>query len=131
MSKQTAAKKARRKKRQSARDASWLPEDVHTDVQGIARIADEIVPRGWVFDSEYSTDEFISWYYPPSGIEAAEDDPREPVTRIWVSDPEQPQLVFVGTDADGAIYSLTVEQLLASLERIEAYRVGDEQPQFG
>jgi hypothetical protein len=131
MSKQSAAKKARRKKRLSTRNDSWLPDEVHAEVQGIARIADEIVPRGWVYDDEYSTDDFITWYYPESGIELADDDVREPVTRIWVSDPQAPQLVLVGTAEDGAIYNLDLEQLSAGLDAIEAYRVGDEPPQLG
>lgn len=130
MSKQSAAKKARRKKRLSTRNESWLPDEVHAEVQGIARIADEIVPRGWVYDDEYSTDDFITWYYPDSGIELADDDVREPVTRIWVSDPQAPQLVLVGTAEDGAIYSLDVEQLSSGLDAIEGYRVGDPPLEF-
>lgn len=130
MSKQSDAKKARRKKRQTAGNGSWLPDDVHAEVQGIARIADEIVPRGWEYDAEYSTDDFITWYYPPSGIEMDDDDVREPVTRIWVSDPQRVQLVLVGTADDGQIYNLDVDQLSAGLEAIEAYRVGDAAPQL-
>jgi hypothetical protein len=125
MSKQSAAKKARRKKRLSTRDDSWLPGDVHAEVQGIARIADEIVPRGWVYDDEYSTDDFITWYYPASGIELDDDDVRESVTRIWVADPQHPQLVLVGTAEDGTIYNLDIDRLSAGLDAIEAYRVGD------
>lgn len=125
MSKQNAAKKARRKKRLTTRNDSWLPAEVHAEVQGIAQIADQIVPRGWVYDDEYSTDDFITWYYPASGIELDDDDVREPVTRIWVSDPQRPQLVLVGTAEDGAIYSLDVEQLSTGLDAIEAFRVGD------
>lgn len=128
MSKQSDAKKARRKKRQSTRDVGWLPDDVHAEVQGIARIADEIVPRGWVYDDEYSSDDFITWYYPPSGVELDDDDVREPVTRIWVSDPERPQLVFVGTSEEGVIHSLDVDQLLAELDTVEGFRVGDPVP---
>lgn len=130
MSKQTAAKKARRKKRQTTRNANWLPDEVHAEVEAVGRIAGEILPRGWVFDSEYSNDEYLIWYYPPSGFESTEDDPRELVTRIWVADPDQPQLILVGTEEDGAIYSFTLEQLMANLDVIEAYRVGDPTPQF-
>ena len=131
MSKQSDAKKARRKKRQSSRDAGWLPDEVHAEVQSIARIADEIVPRGWVYDDEYSTDEFITWFFPPSGVELEDDDPSEPVTRIWVSDPLRPQLVLVGTAEEGVIYSLDIDQLLTNLDVVEAYRVGDAVPEFG
>ncbi|MEZ0051105.1 hypothetical protein ABIA30_002103 [Mycobacterium sp. MAA66] len=128
MSRQSDAKKARRKKRQTVRNVSWLPEDVHAEVQGIARIADEIVPRGWEYDSEYSNDDFITWYYPPSGIELDDDDGREPVTRIWVSDPQKVQLVLVGTADEGHIYNVDVDQLSAGLDAIEAYRIGDAIP---
>jgi len=128
VSKQSDAKKARRKKRQSTRNDGWLPDDMHAEVQAIARIADEIVPRGWQYDDEYSTDDFITWYYAPSGIDLDEDDVREPVTRIWVSDPLRPQLVLVGTSEDGVIYSLDADQLLEHLDIIEGYRVGDELP---
>ena len=130
MSKQSDAKKARRKKRQSTRNEGWLPGELHAEVQAIARIADEIVPRGWQYDDEYSTDDFITWYYAPSGVDLDEDDAREPVTRIWVSDPLQPQLVLVGTAEDGAIYSMETDRLLAHLDVIEGYRVGDPAPEF-
>ncbi|MDH6243852.1 hypothetical protein [Mycobacterium sp. OTB74] len=130
MSKQTAAKKARRKKRQSARNVRWLPDELQAEVVGIARITEEIAPRGWEYDDEFSGDEFITWYFPPSGVELAEDDVREPVTRIWVSDPEQAQLVLVGTGEDGFVHGLTVDQLFANLDAIEAYRVGDTPPEF-
>ena len=52
------------------------------------------------------------------------------MTRIWVSDPDHPQLILVGTEEDGEIYSFTVEQLMANLDVIEAYRVGEPVPQF-
>ena len=45
MSKQTAAKKARRKKRQTTRNANWLPDEVHAEVEAVGRIAGEILPR--------------------------------------------------------------------------------------
>jgi hypothetical protein len=130
MSKQTAAKKARRKKRQSARNVRWLPDELQAEALGIARIAEEIGPRGWEYDDEFSGDEFITWYFPPSGVELAEDDVCEPVTRIWVSDPEQAQLVLVGTGEDGFVHGLTVDQLFANLDAIEAYRIGDTPPEF-
>ncbi|TXH22596.1 MAG: hypothetical protein E6R06_16805, partial [Mycobacterium sp.] len=62
MSKQTAAKKARRKKRQTTRNANWLPDEVHAEVEAVGRLAGEILPRGWVFDSDYSNDEYLIWY---------------------------------------------------------------------
>jgi hypothetical protein len=123
MSRSSAAKKARRRKRVGARNESWLPADVHADVKGVARIANEIIPRGWEFDRDFSTDEFVTWYYPPSGVEGvAADGPEEAVTRIWLTDPEQPHVILVGSTEDSAEMALTVDELFARLGEIEAYR---------
>jgi hypothetical protein len=123
MSRSSAAKKARRRKRVGARNESWLPADVHADVKGVARIANEIIPRGWEFDRDFSTDEFVTWYYPPSGVEGVEaDGPEESVTRIWLTDPEQPHVILVGSTEDTAEVALTVDELFARLGEIEAYR---------
>jgi hypothetical protein len=131
VSRSSAAKKARRKKRQVARNDRWLPDDVHADVEGVARIANEIVPRGWEFDSEFSAEDFITWFYPPSGVEV-DDESVEPVTRIWLSDPEQPHVILVGSgESDGVDYQFTVEELFARLDEIEAHRLGDPLPEVG
>lgn len=132
MSKTTAAKKARRKRRQSARNDRWLPEDMQATIEGVEFIAKQINSRGWEFDREFSTDQFITWYYPPSGVEDA-DESAEPVTRIWVTDPARPHVLLVGTtpESEHVEYVFTVEQLLAHLDTIEAYRLGDPQPALG
>jgi hypothetical protein len=123
MSRSSAAKKARRKKRVGARNEAWLPDEVQADVKGVARIADEIIPRGWEFDREYSTEEFVTWYYPPSGSDV-DDETAEAVTRIWLRDPEEPHVILVGaTETDGDT-TLTVEDLFARLPEIEAHRPG-------
>jgi hypothetical protein len=122
MSRSSAAKKARRKRRLSARDEAWLPPEVHADVKGIARIADAIIPRGWEFDRELSTEQFVTWFYPPSGIEA-DDESTEVVTRIWLNDPDEPHVILVGSTEDDDDVALTVEALFARLGEIEAYRV--------
>jgi hypothetical protein len=128
MSRSSAAKKARRKKRQVARNDRWLPAEVHADVEGVARIANEIVPRGWEFDREYSSESFITWFYPPSGVEV-DDESVEPVTRIWLSDPEEPHVILVGSGQDdGVDYQFTVEELFARLDEIEGHRLGDPPP---
>ena len=116
----------------SARNDNWLPADVQATVAGVKRIATQINSRGWEFDSEFSTDTFITWYYPPSGADVA-DDAIEPVTRIWVTDPAEPHVLLVGTgpDSEHVEYSLTVEQLFAQLGTIESYRLGDPQPTLG
>jgi hypothetical protein len=130
VSKSTAAKKARRKRRITARNDRWLPDDVQADVEGVARIANQIVGRGWEFDGEFSTESFISWYYPPSGAEL-EDESVEPVTRIWITDPAEPHVILVGSSEAGRDYTFSVDGLVARLDVIEAYRFGDPEPTFG
>lgn len=130
MSKASAAKKARRKRRLTARNDRWLSDDVHADIEAVAHIANQIIPRGWEFDRDFSREDFITWYYPPSAIEVDDDDETtEAVTRIWVSDPQEPHVILVG--ADGGDTVLTVEQLFQRLETIESYRAGDPQPELG
>jgi hypothetical protein len=129
VSRASAAKKARRKRRQVARNDRWLPPEVHADVEGVALIANEIIARGWEFDREFSTENFITWFYPPSGVEL-DDEATEPVTRIWLSDPEEPHVILVGSgEADGVDYQFTVEELFDRLDEIEAYRIGDPMPE--
>ncbi|WP_319455655.1 MULTISPECIES: hypothetical protein [unclassified Mycobacterium] len=127
MSKASAAKKARRKRRLVARNERWLPPDVHADIEGVAQIANQIIPRGWEFDRDFSTEDYLTWYYPPSAIEVDDDDETtEAVTRIWVSDPEEPHVILVGAGGGDAV--LTVEKLFERLELIEAYRAGEAEP---
>jgi hypothetical protein len=121
VSRSSAAKRARRKRRLTARNDSWLPDEVHADVRGVARIANEIIPRGWEFDREVSTDDFVSWYYPPSGVEW-DDESIEPVTRIWLTDPQQPHVLLVGGAEGDPDVALTAEELFARLDEIEAHR---------
>jgi hypothetical protein len=124
VSKSNTGKKARRKKRIASRNDRWLSEKAHAEVEGVARIANVIIPRGWVFDVESSTGDVISWYYPPSGIES-DDDAVEPVSRIWLSDPTEPHVLLVGSsEGDGAQYTFGVDELFARLDAIEAYRAG-------
>ena len=131
MSQSSSAKKARRKKRLATRNDSWLPDEVHADVRGVARIANEIIPRGWEFDREFSTEEFVTWYYPPSGVEL-DDESVEPVTRIWLTDPQEPNVILVGSvEGDGVKHQFSVEELFTRLDAVEAYRMGDPLPSFG
>jgi hypothetical protein len=131
VSRSSAPKQARRKRRQVARNDRWLPADVHADVEMVALIANEIVPRGWEFDHDFSTGEFLTWFYPPSAAEV-DDESTEPVTRIWLSDPNQPHVILVGSgEADGVDYQFTVEELFGHLDEIEGYRIGDPLPEVG
>jgi hypothetical protein len=130
VSKSTAAKKARRKRRIAARNDRWLPPDVQADVEGVAHIANQIVGRGWEFDQEFSNENFITWYYPASAAEF-DDEAVEPVTRIWVTDPAQPHVILVGSsDVAQGDYVFDVDGLFARLDTIEGYRAGDPRPIF-
>jgi hypothetical protein len=114
----------------AARNDRWLPDDVQADVEGVALIANQIVGRGWEFDGEFSTENFITWYYPPSGAEF-EYESVEPVTRIWATDPAEPHVILVGsTDVAQGDFTFSVDELMARLDVIEAYRSGDPQPNF-
>ena len=124
MSRASAAKKARRKKRAVARNDRWLPDEMHAEIKGVARIANEIIPRGWEFDHDFSTDDFVTWYYPPSAVEDDEDESVEPVTRIWLTDPDEPHVILVGSGGDDGDMALTVDDLFARLDEFEAHRAG-------
>jgi hypothetical protein len=133
VSKSSAAKKARRKKRLTTRNDRWLPPDVHADLTGVAELDEMLVGRGWEFDEEFSSDEFLSWFYPPSGIDVpsgTDDESIEPVTRVWLTDPAQPHVILVGTsEADGVDYQFAVGDLEDSLDEVEAFRAGDPLPE--
>ena len=126
MSRACAAKKARRKKRAVARNDRWLPDEMHAEIKGVARIANEIVPRGWEFDHDFSTDDFVTWYYPPSAVDESADgnvdESIEPVTRIWLTDPDEPHVILVGSGEDDGDLALTVDELFARLDEFEGHR---------
>ena len=143
MSRNSDAKKARRKKRQGSRDVRWLPHDVagaldDVDVelaQAVETFDQWLTSRGWTFDAEFSTETLISWFHEPSAAAVA-DDGYEPVTRIWITAagedddfPERVNAVLVGTgDDDGKVYTVEPEVLLAHIDSIETYRPGDVIP---
>ena len=144
MSRNSNAKKARRKKRQVSRDARWLPGDVlgtldDVDVelaQAVETFDEWLTSRGWTFDAEFSTEALISWFYEPSAAAVVDDD-HEPVTRIWITAsgadddfPDGVTAILVGTagENEGALYTVEPEVLLAHIEAIETYRPGDAVP---
>lgn len=147
MSRNSDAKKARRKKRQATRDVRWMPDevkDVLDDVdvelaQAVETFDEWLTTRGWTFDAEFSTDTLISWFYEPSAAAVA-DEGYEPVTRIWITAsgedddfPEGVKAVLVGTggEDDGKLYTVAPEVLLAHIDSIETYRPGDVVPVLG
>ena len=136
MSRQTEAKKARRQKRRAVRDARWIPEPVLDDVVDNLELADVlerfdelVAQRGWVFSEEFSDEESVLWFWPPSLVEATGDEVT-PVTTIVMfadDDAEIAHVMFVGTK-DG--YEFTIDELLDHLDLIEVYRVDDPLPEF-
>ena len=146
MSRQSDAKKARRKKRQHSRDARWIPDAVMETIvgddfddelgQAVETFDQWLVSRGWTFDSDYSTETLLSWYYSPSAADVA-DEQVEPVTRIWITlagagdddFPDGVTAVLVGTGGEqGALYTVAPEALLTHIEAVEAYRPGAAVP---
>lgn len=136
MSRNKAAKKARRKKRQEAQDARWIPDEVIAQLSALqdavtadlVQFDERITVRGWEFDEEQSDDDFAVWFYEPSGAEV---DDGLPVTSLWLEaeeDGEIAHVVFVGT-VDR--HSFTHDELFKHLEKIEAYRNGAPAPAFG
>ena len=143
MSRHSQAKKARRRKRQAARDAAWTPASALQDVLAADTESDEIgdavgaidewiVGRGWILDTNNAGDHLVSWVYPPS-VAHFDDDGREPVTRIWIvveEDDDELELAFgaalVGagaTEADG-LYLLDPQTLPDDIGALESYRPG-------
>jgi hypothetical protein len=88
-----------------------------------------IAERGWEFDEDESDEDFVFWYYEPSGAEVAGDD-LAPVTTIWMSADEDGavvHLMLVGT-ADNSEF--TSDQFFEHIDVIETYRLGNPLPDF-
>lgn len=141
MSRNSQAKKARRKKRQATREARWIPaeatgalDDSAAQLLSAAEKFDEwIVSRGWTFDEENSAEGLATWYYEPSAIDI--DDEDEPVTRVWFTVnggeddfPNAVNAVLVGSDEDDGVFTLSPDLLVEWVAEIEAYRPGDPRP---
>ena len=130
MSRKSDAKKARRAKRQASRDASWIPDTVLDGivddvelVEALESFDARITERAWAFDDDQSDDEFVIWFYPPSGGEVGEG--REPVTTIWMHVAENAEflhVIRVGTAEDQL---MTPDEFFERIDVIEAYRSGD------
>ena len=124
------AKKARRSKRRAKRDANWIPEPVLGGivddvelVEGLEEFDTQTTGRGWAFDDDQSDEEFVIWYYPPSGAEVG--DGFEPVTTIWMHVTENAEfvhVVLVGTAGD---LRMTPDEFFERIDELEAYRSGD------
>ena len=129
MSRKTKAKRARRDKRRATRDANWIPDAVLEEmvggielVEGLESFDARIIERGWAFDDDQSDEEFVIWFYPPSGTEVGEG--VEPVTTIWMHVTENAELVhviLVGTADDR---QMTPDEFFERVDEIEGYRSG-------
>lgn len=143
MSRNSQAKKARRKKRQTTREARWIPaeatgalDDPAAQLLSAAEKFDEwIVSRGWTFDEENSAEGLATWFYEPSAIEIEGDDEDEPVTRVWFTVnggeddfPNAVNAVLVGSDEDDGVFTFSPDLLVERVAEIEAYRPGDPRP---
>ena len=130
MSRKSDGKKARRAKRQASRDANWIPDTVLDEivddvelVEGLESFDARITERGWAFDEEQSDDEFVIWFYPPSGAEIGEG--LEPVTTIWMHVAENAEFVHVIRVGTAEDQPMTPDEFFERIDVIEAYRSGD------
>jgi hypothetical protein len=130
LSRRSEAKRARRDKRRATRDVNWIPDAVLEEmVDGVELVEDletfdaRITERGWTFDDDQSDEDFVIWFYPPSG--AAVGEGVEPVTTIWMHVTENAEIVhviLVGTADDR---QMTPDDFFEKIDAIEAYRSGD------
>lgn len=138
------AKKARRTKRRTHRDARWhaINTELNAMAEQVAAAAKRfdawITSRGWIIDADNATDEVVSWVYPPSAADVSPD--AEPVTRVWIAIvgeeddfPRRVSAAVVGTDGHGdghgdGHYVLSPDALVDRIETLEAYRAGGELP---
>ena len=61
-------------------------------VENLESLDARIVERGWSFDDDQSDEEFVIWFYPPSGN--AVGDGLEPVTTIWMHVAENAEFLW-------------------------------------
>lgn len=137
MSKGTAAKRARRRKRQAVRDQIWIPAPVRDHLAEQLEIADELesfderlTARGWELSEDADDDVGVVWYWPPSVAEVEDDTEQVTATVVLLTpddDGEVAHVVFVGTSED---YQFDLEELFDHIDIVEAYRMGAPLPAF-
>lgn len=134
MSRQSQAKKARRKKRQSARDEFWIPDRVLEELEiadGLEDFDARLTERGWTFGADTDDGAGVFWIWPDSVAEVDIEAESADATVILLSPEDGGQVahvVFVGMSDD---YQFGLDELFEHIEVIEAYRSGQPQPQFG
>jgi len=138
VSRRSEAKKARRNKRRAVRESTWLPDGVLDDlVTTQAAIATDleafdqrITERSWTFDEDESDEDFVFWFYQPSGTDV-DGDEAAPVTTIWMSADEDAEIVHLMLAGTADSSEFTPEEFFGHVDAIEAYRSGDPAPKFG
>jgi hypothetical protein len=134
LSRRSDAKKARRKRRQSARDRAWVPAQVAEQLHVASELEhfdSRLTERGWEFSEEVDDDTGVVWFWPPSAADVEDEDESVNVTVIALTPDDGGEIahvVFVGTDDD---YQFNLEELFDHIEVIEAYRIGAPMPTFG
>lgn len=137
MSKRSDAKKARRRKRQAAREQTWIPAPVserlveEVEIAGDLTDFDErLTERGWAFSEDADDEVGVAWFWPPS-VADVEDDAEQVTATVVLLTPddggEVAHVVFVGTSDD---YQFDLEELFDHIATIEAYRIGEPPPLF-
>ncbi|MGJ6126589.1 hypothetical protein QN239_28830 [Mycolicibacterium sp. Y3] len=133
MSRDNAAKKARRKKRQAAHRISTAAFEQVAAIEDavvadLAEFDERITLRGWIFDEEESNDDYAVWFFEPSGAQVGDG---LPVTSLWLDATEDGAIVRVVLVGTTAQHPFTHDQLFEHLQVIEDYRNGDPVPEFG
>ncbi|BBX19007.1 hypothetical protein CRI77_23700 [Mycolicibacterium duvalii] len=134
MSRRSEQKKARRRKRQAAREQTWLPAQVVDELQIAADLEDfdaRLTERGWMFSEEADDDVGVVWFWPASHADVADAGELVDATVVLLTPEdggETAHVIFVGTADD---YQFGLEELFEYLDVIEAYRLGEPVPDFG
>ena len=138
MSTASAAKQARRKKRQAARDQRRIPDSVLTELEtseavnlaaALELLDERITERGWTFDAELSGDKMAVWFYEPSGAEV-EGEGIEGVTTVGIPASDNGEFVYLMLVGLAGGFRFTPDELFDHLDVIESYRVGHPRPVF-
>ena len=97
MSKQSDAKKARRRKRHGARDQAWIPERVQQQLEIAAELEDfdtKLTDRGWLF-SENDDEAGVFWVWPASADAVDHDAERADATVVLLTPDDGGEIAHV------------------------------------
>ncbi len=137
MSRKSQAKQARRKKRQAAQNAFWIPEPVHqrlTEELEIATALEEfdaqLTERGWRFSDDPDDEHGAIWFWPPSYIDDVDPDEVVNATVVVLVPDDGGEIAHVIFAGDQENYEFELDELFDHLDAIEAYRLGDPPPNF-